>query len=978
MKFEWQIRCLSCGSRIDLSGDDCRRDTNEGQQYPGFQKIYITCYADAESMALYVTFDSKLEKLVLYILKKFQYLVPGLLFVFSLPAMAAGEAPSKPLNLSGDLSDSTVSLDWEDSTDADDTVQGYNVYLNDAYITTVFDSAYVGQVEPDTSNSFYIVAFDEAPRLFSPASETVTLPDAPDPTSPPTAPSSLSATIEGSVVTLQWSAPTGDEAVLGYNVYQDDQYLTTVGEPTYSGAIDESATTSFYVVAFDIRRNFSQRSDSISLPGGDPVTALRPEPPDGLTGDVQAGDSLDTVTLRWNQAVAASAVAGYNVYINDQYVATTSTTEFQGTVDAGSSNAFSVVTFDSDGKFSVSSVSLILPIGPGIDDPGVSPSSPTELSGTTEIENGQATVALTWEPSSSADNVTGYNVYRDNDYLTTVKTAMFTDTVAAESAVSYAVVAFDKFGNYSVLSEPLSLLGSARQPPSFSNLNDQNLRVGELFELKLSPMDVDGNPAGIEVGTLPAGMENIDKQDETRSLRWSPASTDVGSFDIAVTAFDLTDVQLRTTETFTLTVSDDATTPVQGSFELLIEQTAYELTEGDADGVEIPISLTRSSGFDGAVELSATVDSGVDASLTRVNFSKSKLEAGETRSTLKLTLDIDVLPIQSRQGRITISASDVSTTDTVSVTVDVSPVQRDDIYLLIGQSNMVGTSENGAKRAGAGQPDALNQRIRQLNVAANDESIFARPSDFSSPSVNVADPRFILAEDPLHDPINRDSMSKEGSSIGLGLSFAKQALKDTTQNIVLVPAAWGGTGFCDNGNVDAQWNATTPTNSLLGNTQLFDRALIRVNTAIAETGGILRGILWLQGEHDRKSNCAASYEENLVGMVKALRSRIDEDARGSNARKENASIPFVTGTLSVGVDPRGDFSKANDNARLVNSAIRSISSLVPFAEVSLHDDLVPANDYPCGRGSCIHFGGDALREMGKRYYDALRRASDTP
>jgi len=49
---------------------------------------------------------------------------------------------------------------------------------------------------------------------------------------------------------------------------------------------------------------------------------------------------------------------------------------------------------------------------------------------------------------------------------------------------------------------------------------------------------------------------------------------------------------------------------------------------------------------------------------------------------------------------------------------------------------------------------------------------------------------------------------------------------------------------------------------------------------------------------------------------------------------------------------------------------------VTHSDVSIHDDLVPDEGFACGSGDCIHFGPDALREMGSRYHAALGRAFD--
>jgi hypothetical protein len=79
--------------------------------------------------------------------------------------------------------------------------------------------------------------------------------------------------------------------------------------------------------------------------------------------------------------------------------------------------------------------------------------------------------------------------------------------------------------------------------------------------------------------------------------------------------------------------------------------------------------------------------------------------------------------------------------------------------------------------------------------------------------------------------------------------------------------------------------------------------------------------------------------------------------------------------MSRGADERGDLSDFPPDKQLVDLAHRNLPNLVPFTALSNHDDLTPANGYPCGNTTCIHFGPGALREMGSRYYDALLSAA---
>ena len=820
-----------------------------------------------------------------YIDRSFMGLVCAILFVISNSLQASDNPPSAPVNLVGSIDGTSVSLKWDVSAEGG-TATGFNVYINNQYTDTVFGNGFITTVDADTPYSFYVVAFDdEDPRQYSQASESLILPDSVIPaelTDPPSIPEALTGNVDGTTVTLSWQPSTDDEAVLGYNVYRDDQYLTTVSGTTYSGDNEQNESHSWYVVAFDIRRNYSARSESIILPNPGRInTTMAPTVPTGLAGEVVPGGTSDTVTLTWAPSTDDQSVAGYNIYQNGQYIATRFNTQYSGTVETGSSNSFSVVAFDDERNFSTSSDAITLSGETGDTDRRISPTVPVNLAGDTTTINGQTRVQLTWSASTSSARVAGYNIYRNDQYHDTVSTNAYSEEVSAGIAFTYSVVAFDESDNFSSRSEPLTLVGDTDRTPIIN----------------------------------------------------------------------------------------------EGTFTLAIAQATYELQEGDPAGINVPLTVTFSDADSSPVTLSVNgVGSDDDRAIT-ASFSRQNLSPAENTTELNMQLAIDVLPIFSGQRRFTVTASNGTNSSESTFTVDVSSVARDDVYLLIGQSNMVGESEIGAKQAGAGGADEPNTRIRQANVEFNNADQYTTASDFTNVDANFRSPMFLTAQDPLHDPVDPDNLSKDGTHIGMGLSLAKSALSATSRSIVLVPAAWGGTGFCNSTSRPGQWNALPTSQPELGNTLLFDRALTRINETLLETGGILRGIIWHQGEDDSNGACAPFYEQNLITMVSEFRSRIIEDMRGSDARGPSANIPFVLGTMSKGVDDRGDFSNFSQAKSVVDSVHRNIAGLIPFSEVVLNDDLVPANGFPCGGGSCIHFGAAALREMGVRNYQAIVRAA---
>ncbi|MFK8083729.1 MAG: sialate O-acetylesterase [Granulosicoccus sp.] len=893
-------------------------------------------------------------------------------------AIAAGDPPDAPRNLQGSISNNQVTLTWEPSTD-DDIVRGYNIYVNNLYTKTVLGTSYTGPVNDDVPTSFHVIAFDSPPRRFSEQSAPLVLPESQIPddlTVPPSAPDNLTGNMSGNNVNLQWNASTDDEAVLGYNVFRDNRYLSTVSETRYTAQDSANKPHTWHVVAFDIRRNFSSRSETIRLPDTGAVdSSLAPSTPTGLRGNLINGVSRDTVILSWLASTDNQAVAGYNIFMNGDYLATRFNTSYSGSVPKGDSFAFQVVAFDFDQNFSQSSTAITLPLGSSTNNPGTPPSVPSGLTSESNDANGMTTIRLSWQPSSGPALVKGYDVYRNNRYVNTVSTTTFTDTLRIGTAASYAVVAFDFFNNYSMRSEPLSIVGSINQAPFFARLDDQQLRVGVPWELRLSPVDVDGDPAGILVSDPPSGVRFIDNGDGSRSLIWQPGVNDIGVYEVVVTAFDLNDISLRSNQSIQLSVVSGTSTGTP-PFTLQIANEAYNLIEGDAQGVSIPINIDRAGGFTGTVNLDVTTETPADSEQLRTRFSQPSLSGTANNSNLALQLGIANLPLLPDHRRLVITARSGVLTQRATITLAVTPVPRDDIYLLIGQSNMVGLSEANAKRSGPGEPDEPDPRIIQANVSANDDNLIADNIRFVSRPGNFATPAFKRAEDPLHIPFDESSGLKGGTRIGMGLSFAKTALPHTTRNIVLVPAAWSGSAFCNTASPAAHWNANETGNPALGNTLLFDRALRRTNETLLETGGILRGILWHQGETDSNAACAAAYEANLTALITGLRTRILPDARGAVARGTQSDIPFVAGTMSRGRDERGDFSQLSINQQRVDSVHRTIGSTTPFSAMTNNDDLIPANGFPCGTTSCIHFGAQALREMGVRTYDSLIRAAD--
>jgi len=418
----------------------------------------------------------------------------------------------------------------------------------------------------------------------------------------------------------------------------------------------------------------------------------------------------------------------------------------------------------------------------------------------------------------------------------------------------------------------------------------------------------------------------------------------------------------------------DAGEANNGTYSLALSNDTANLVEGNS--VSVTVEVQRSEGYDRQVTLALEGQSPDQLSQLRWNFSNTRLQSNQTNATIEITMDYSAMPIQRQTRTLRIIGTDGSIQSVAVLNINVEPTSLPDVYLLAGQSNMVGFSEDNAKQTFAGGLDAANDRIQQLNVTGNDGENFTSSASFRDiNAIAVPSPRFTVAVDPLHDGFDTRVSGKEGTRVGLGLSFANRAIANTTASIFLVPAAWSDTGFCRRVRAEFAgelgWNARPTNDPALSGTLLHDRAIERTNLALRETGGILRGILWHQGEADSDdAACAQQYEQNMRQMVNSLRSNIVQDARGPVARGPNANVPFVVGTMSRG----GVYADFSPEKTIVDGVHRNIKQVVPFSAYVNNDDLVPPA-FPCGEGDCIHFGSTSYRLMGSRYYDFLLEAA---
>ena len=184
---------------------------------------------------------------------------------------------------------------------------------------------------------------------------------------------------------------------------------------------------------------------------------------------------------------------------------------------------------------------------------------------------------------------------------------------------------------------------------------------------------------------------------------------------------------------------------------------------------------------------------------------------------------------------------------------------------------------------------------------------------------------------PAVDPVHYD---KKFAGVGLARSFA-QVLAEKDPNIVigLIPTACGGSSI-------TQWEPGKYHEQTKSHP--YDDAISRSKQALKD--GVLKGILWHQGEADGNPKRALLYEELLTNLIQRLRTDLGAP-----------DVPFIIGQL--GQFPAKPWS---EHRKKVDQAQQAVATASPSVGFVPSDGLTPNPDN-------VHFNADSLRIFGKRY-----------
>ena len=218
------------------------------------------------------------------------------------------------------------------------------------------------------------------------------------------------------------------------------------------------------------------------------------------------------------------------------------------------------------------------------------------------------------------------------------------------------------------------------------------------------------------------------------------------------------------------------------------------------------------------------------------------------------------------------------------------------LYLLIGQSNMAGRG-------------VLTPEYRNISN--------------SSVVMLSKDDKWVEASHPLH--FDKPKIA----GVGPGLAFGLQMAEANPQvKIGLIPCAVGGTAI-ESWEPGAMDRVTKK--------YPYDDMIERLR--IAMKSGVVKGIIWHQGEANSTPERSVGYLKKLTTLINRLRKEVG-----------NKDLPFVVGELG----------KYRETYQLVNDQLIKLPEEVNNTAVASSEGLVH-------KGDNTHFDAASATELGKRF-----------
>jgi chitodextrinase len=278
--------------------------------------------------------------------------------------------------------------------------------------------------------------------------------------------------------------------VSGYDVYQNGVLKTTVSATSLAvNGLSVSTAYSFYVKAKDAAGNLSANSNTVNVT----TTATADTTAPTATTLSASGTTTSSTNLSWTAATDNVGVSGYDVYQNGVLKTTVSATSLAvNGLSASTAYSFYVKAKDAAGNQSASSNTA--------NATTLTPADTTTPTTTTLSASGTTTSStnLSWTAATDNIGVSGYDVYQNGTFKSTVTaTSLTVSGLSASTAYSFYVKAKDAAGNLSANSNTLNVTTLANTSVAYCLSNGSSTANGYINKVQIGSINnVSGNNNG--------------------------------------------------------------------------------------------------------------------------------------------------------------------------------------------------------------------------------------------------------------------------------------------------------------------------------------------------------------------------------------------------------------------------------------------------------------------------------------------------
>ncbi|MFP4697363.1 MAG: cellulose binding domain-containing protein, partial [Eubacteriales bacterium] len=356
------------------------------------------------------------------------------------------QPPTAPTNIEAiQITTEEITLGWEEST-SEIGIKTYIIYRDEEEIGRTEKTTYTDTgLEEGKTYTYEIQAKDTKENT----SEKTKIKTTTEENLPPEPPTHIIATkITMNEITLEWQEPSQNHnQEKKYIIYRDGEEIGKTEETTYTDTELEKETAYTYEIKTTNQKG--ETSEGITETIKTKGDTEAPTTPEITTIE----KTMNTITIEWNKSTDNVELDYYAIYRDGEQIATTGERTYTDTdLKDGTTYTYTITAVDTSKNETTKT-----------NTEDITTEKDTEAPTTPELKEIQITetktIELSWDESTDNQEVKHYNIYRNEELLTTTTKTTYTDnTPQTNTTYTYEITAEDISENESDKSRPQTII----------------------------------------------------------------------------------------------------------------------------------------------------------------------------------------------------------------------------------------------------------------------------------------------------------------------------------------------------------------------------------------------------------------------------------------------------------------------------------------------------------------------------------------